>query len=48
MSELKGQILGIILVVIIFGAIATQLSGIFDQSISTISGQISETLAEFA
>ncbi len=43
MAELKGQILGILLVLTIFGAMSVAFTGIFNTAASNISRQVSET-----
>ena len=44
MSEIKGQLLGIILVLVVFGAIAATLTGVFttlSNSVETEVGKVS-------
>jgi hypothetical protein len=43
MSELKGQILGVLLVLTIFGAMSVAFTGIFNTAASNIATQVSET-----
>lgn len=43
MSEIKGQILGVVLVLAIFGAIGTVLVSSFTQSAKDITGQMNNT-----
>jgi hypothetical protein len=43
MAELKGQILGILLVLTIFGAMSVAFTGIFNNAASNIAQQVSET-----
>lgn len=42
MSEIKGQILGIVLVLMVFAAIATTLTGIFTGLTNKVSGEVVE------
>lgn len=42
MSEIKGQILGIVLVLMIFGAIAVTLSSVFTGLANKVSSEVSE------
>ena len=42
MSEIKGQILGIVLVLMIFAAIATTMTGIFTGLTNKVSGEVAE------
>jgi len=42
MSEIKGQLLGILLVLIIFGAVATGLKTTFENLESTIETEVSD------
>jgi len=44
MSELKGQILGIVLVLMVFAAISATLVGIFTSMTNTVSSNVSHTL----
>lgn len=46
MSELKGQILGILLVLIIFGAMVTTFKTVFDNTATRVEQAISETISE--
>lgn len=44
MSEIKGQLLGMLLVMILFGVVATALYGMFNKSTKAISDRVdSET-----
>ncbi|MEY3609774.1 MAG: hypothetical protein RLZZ264_295 [Bacillota bacterium] len=45
MAELKGQILGVLLVLMIFGAMSVAFTGIFNTAASNIARQVSETYA---
>lgn len=40
MSEIKGQLLGIILVIMIFGIVAAGLTGVFHSLTETVSSQV--------
>lgn len=42
MSEIKGQILGIVLVLMVFAAVATTLTGIFSGLTNKVSGEVVE------
>ena len=42
MSEIKGQILGIVLVLMVFAAIATTLTGVFTGLTNKVSGEVAE------
>ena len=42
MSELKGQILGVLLVLTLFGAMSFAFSAIFDSAANNISAQVSD------
>jgi len=44
MSELKGQILGVLLVLTIFGAMSIAFSSIFSNAANNISAQVSDQL----
>lgn len=44
MSELKGQILGVLLVLMIFGSMAVAFSNIFANATSAVSSQVQENL----
>jgi hypothetical protein len=43
MAELKAQILGILLVLTIFGAMSVAFTGVFNTAASNIAQQVSET-----
>jgi hypothetical protein len=43
MAELKSQILGVLLVLTIFGAMSVAFTGIFNGAASNIAQQVSET-----
>ena len=47
MSELKGQILGIILVIVIFGIISYELKTVFTDSVAEITELLDATLEVF-
>ena len=44
MSEIKGQLLGIILVIIIFGAVATGMATIFTNMTSSVSSEMAKAI----
>jgi Na+-driven multidrug efflux pump len=46
MSEIKGQLLGIILVIMVFAAVGTVMVSAFRGFGSTVSTQISEAISE--
>ena len=46
MSEIKGQLLGIILVVMVFAAVGTVMVGAFRGFGTTISNQVSSAITE--
>lgn len=46
MSELKGQILGIILVIVMFGVIGAAMKGVFSSSIEDISTRVESALVD--
>ena len=43
MSEIKGQLLGVILVLIIFGAVATTMGIVFTNSLNKVNSKYNET-----
>ena len=47
MSEIKGQLLGIILVVTIFGIVGGALAAIFSTLTNTVEDKVSEEIATF-
>lgn len=48
MSEIKGQILGIILVLTVFGAVGGTLVGIFKSLASTVENKTNSEMSEIA
>lgn len=46
MSELKGQILGILLVLIVFGVMVTTFKTVFENTALRVEEVISETISE--
>lgn len=42
MSEIKGQLLGMILVLVLFGAVAAAMYGMFNRSTEEISKRVDE------
>ena len=48
MSEIKGQILGIILVLTVFGAVGGTLVGIFRNLASTVENKTASEMSEIA
>lgn len=46
MSELKGQILGIILVIVMFGVIGVAMKGVFSSSIEDMSALVESALVD--
>lgn len=44
MSEIKGQLLGIILVIIIFGAVAGGLATVFQNMTSSVSSEMAKAI----
>jgi hypothetical protein len=46
MSELKGQILGILLVLIVFGVMVTAFKAVFENTSARIVEVVSETISE--
>lgn len=47
MSEIKGQLLGIILVVTIFGIVGGALAAIFANLTDTVEEKVSQEIADF-
>ena len=47
MSEIKGQLLGIILVVTIFGIVGGALAAIFSNLTDTVEEKVSQEIADF-
>lgn len=46
MSELKGQLLGLIIVLILFGTVSLAASGVFDSLVGKINDQTTEVVGE--
>lgn len=46
MSELKGQILGIILVIVMFGAIGIAMKEVFTESVTAIGTRIENAVED--
>ena len=42
MSEIKGQLLGIILVIIVFGVVATGIYTVFENLTSSVSSEVAK------
>ncbi len=42
MSEIKGQLLGMVLVLVLFSAVAAAMYGIFNKSTQTISQRVDQ------
>ena len=47
MSEIKGQLLGIILVLAIFGIVAATLSTVFTNLSSTVSTEVTKAISSY-
>ena len=47
MSEIKGQLLGIILVLAIFGIVAAALSGVFTSLSGSVSSQVTKAISSY-
>lgn len=48
MSEIKGQLLGIILVLMIFGVVAASLTAVFTSLSNTVSSEVDKVVSEYA
>lgn len=48
MSEIKGQLLGIILVIMIFGIVAAGLTTIFTNLTNSVSSEVNRAVADYA
>ena len=48
MSEIKGQLLGIILVIMIFGIVAASLTTVFTNLTNSVSSEVSRVVADYA
>lgn len=47
MSELKGQILGVLLVILMFGIISATMKSIFNSTTTRISTEYSQAVSNF-
>ena len=47
MSEMKGQLLGIILVIMVFGIVAAGLTTIFTGLTNSVTSQVSKAISSF-
>lgn len=47
MSEIKGQLLGIILVLMVFGIVAASLTAIFNGLSSTVANEVSNAVSQY-
>ncbi len=48
MSEIKGQLLGIILVIMVFGIVAAGLTAVFTSLTNTVSSEVAKAAATHA
>ena len=48
MSEIKGQLLGIILVIMVFGIVAASLVTIFTNLTNSVSSEVAQAVADYA
>ena len=48
MSEIKGQLLGIILVIMVFGIVAASLTAVFTNLSNTVSSEVDKAVSEYA
>lgn len=46
MSEIKGQLLGIILVIMVFGIVAAGLSVVFTNLTNTVSSEVAKAVSD--
>lgn len=46
MSELKGQLLGLIIVLVLFGTVSLAATGVFDRLVGKINEQTTEVVGE--
>lgn len=44
MSEIKGQLLGIILVILVFGVVATGITAVFQNLTSSVSSEVAKAV----
>ncbi len=47
MSELKGQLLGIVLVLMVFGIVAASLTAIFNNLSSSVASEVSNAISQY-
>ena len=47
MSEIKGQLLGIILVLMVFGIVAAGLTTVFQNLTNTVSSEVSQAVSQY-
>jgi hypothetical protein len=47
MSELKGQLLGIVLVLMVFGIVAASLTAIFNNLSSSVTSEVSKAISQY-
>lgn len=47
MSEIKGQLLGIILVIMVFGIVAAGLTTVFTNLTSSVSSEVSKAVTQY-
>ena len=47
MSEIKGQLLGIILVIMVFGIVAAGLTTVFTNLTSSVSNEVSKAVTQY-
>ena len=47
MSEIKGQLLGIILVIMVFGIVAAGLTAVFTNLTDSVSSQVEQAVDEY-
>ncbi len=47
MSEIKGQLLGIILVIMVFGIVAAALTTVFTNLTNTVSSEVTKAVSDY-
>ena len=47
MSEIKGQLLGIVLVLMVFGVVAATLTAIFNGLSSSVTSEVSKAISSY-
>jgi len=47
MSEIKGQLLGIILVIMVFGIVAASLTTVFTNLTNSVSSEVAQGISEY-